>query len=65
MTKNFKKILPFQKMDKEVKKEIDEAVQQARADAELPLSELYTNIYSQPPADYQIRTCDPFHFVTP
>ena len=46
---------PFQKIDLEVRKEIDEAVAKARSDAELPLKDLYTNIYSQIPDGYEVR----------
>ena len=47
-------------MDGEVKKEIDEAVIRAKTDPELPVSELYTNVYSQPPEGYEIRGMDPY-----
>ena len=30
----------------------------ARTDPELPMAEMYTNIYSQIPAELQIRNCE-------
>eukprot|EP00918_Siedleckia_nematoides_P062901 GHVU01137018.1.p1 GENE.GHVU01137018.1~~GHVU01137018.1.p1 ORF type:complete len:359 (+),score=33.40 GHVU01137018.1:38-1078(+) len=47
-------------VDKEVRKEVDEAVVRAKGDAEIPLSELYTHIYSDIPPKYQARGCDPY-----
>ena len=55
----------LKKIDVEVRKLVDEAVKQARADPELPLPELYNNVYSQKPAHFEIRTTDPYHYVTP
>jgi len=55
----------LKKIDVQVRKEVDEAVKQARADPELPLSELYTGIYSQLPENFTIKTADPFTNVSP
>ena len=53
----------FQQMEASCRKEVDEAVKQAKADPELPISELYTHIYKDPPQDYEIRGCDPYTWV--
>uniref|UniRef100_A0A182W078 Pyruvate dehydrogenase E1 component subunit alpha n=1 Tax=Anopheles minimus TaxID=112268 RepID=A0A182W078_9DIPT len=45
-------------MDNEIKKEIDEATKQAKADAEIGLPELTTDVYSQN-LDGDIRGCNP------
>ena len=50
----------WQKIDQEVRKELDEAVGKARTDAELPLNHLYLDIYSQIPENFQVRGCDSF-----
>ena len=57
-------LMLFQKIEKEARKEVDEAAQKAKVDPELPLSELYTNIYSQNPENFEIRGCDAFSSVT-
>nr|KAG5711111.1 hypothetical protein BaRGS_004755 [Batillaria attramentaria] len=49
----------LKKIDGEVRKEVEEAAERAKTDPELPLEELYTHIYTQPPADMRIRGCDP------
>jgi len=46
------------KIDDEVKKEINAAAEIAKSDAELPLEELYTHIYVDPPKDMLVRGCD-------
>lgn len=38
---------------------VDKAAEKAKTDPELPLEELYTNIYVQPPSDMKVRGCDP------
>jgi len=55
----------LKKIDQEVRKEIDEAVQIARSDAELGPDELYTHIIYQPSEEHVIRTCDPGVTVHP
>lgn len=50
----------FQKIDEEVRKEVDDATERAKTDPELPLEELYTHVYTQPPPDFRIRGCDSF-----
>lgn len=45
-------------MEIDVKKEVEEAVKLAKTDKELPVSELFTDIYSQQPEDWEIRDCD-------
>ena len=47
-------------MDQEIRKEVDAAVKQAKADPEPADVELYTHIYSQKPDNFAIRTIDPF-----
>ena len=54
--------LCFQKIDQEIRKEIDEAVAKARADAELPLEELYNNIYSQPTPGVDVRGLSSYNY---
>lgn len=53
----------LKKIDMEVKKEVDDAAQRARTDPELPLSELYTNVYSEIPPGMDIRGCDSLSYV--
>lgn len=53
----------LKQIDKEVRKEVDEAVKRAKSDPELPLEELYTHVYKEIPANYEIRGCDAFSFV--
>lgn len=50
-------------MENEVKKEVEEASQRAKTDPELPVSELYTDIYSQNPEGYEIRGLDSYSFT--
>ena len=47
-------------MDKEIRKEVDDAVAQAKADSEPQEMELYTNVYNQIPEGFSIRPVDPF-----
>lgn len=47
-------------MDIEVRKEIDEVVKIAKTDAEIPIQEMYNNIYSQVPENFEVRGCDSF-----
>lgn len=49
----------FQLIDDKVKKEVDEAVVQAKTDPEPALEELYTHVYSQPLPGMVIHTTDP------
>lgn len=46
------------KIDDECKKEVNEAAARAKSDPELPLEELYTYIYVDPPKDMKVRGCD-------
>lgn len=55
----------LKKIDVEVRKDVDAAVKQARSDSELPLSELFNDVYSQKPDRFNIRTTDPFAYATP
>jgi len=55
----------LKKIDQEVRKEIDAAVQLARSDAELGPDELYTHIVYKPTEDHVVRTCDPDVLVRP
>jgi len=55
----------LKKIDQEVRKEIDAAVQQARSDAELGADELYTHILYKPGEEHVVRTCDADGFVRP
>ena len=41
---------------------MDVAVQQAKTDPEPVLSELCTDVYSQPPAQFSVRKCDAFSY---
>lgn len=45
-------------MDNQIKKEVDEATKQAKADAEIGLPELSTDVYSQN-QEGPIRGCNP------
>ena len=49
-------------MEKEVRKEADVAVQQAKTDPEPPLSELTSDVYSQPLPGFSVRKCDAFSY---
>ncbi|RUS92032.1 hypothetical protein EGW08_000245 [Elysia chlorotica] len=48
----------IKKMDDEIKKEVAAAAEAAKTDPELPLEELYTYIYKNPPANTRVRGCD-------
>ncbi|XP_005102325.1 probable pyruvate dehydrogenase E1 component subunit alpha, mitochondrial [Aplysia californica] len=48
----------IKKLEDEVKKEVGEAAELAKTDPELPLNELYTHIYVDPPKDMKVRGCD-------
>jgi len=48
----------LKKVDQAVRKEVEEAAEKAKTDPELPLEELYTDIYYQPPADMKVRGAD-------
>ena len=53
----------LQAIDKDVRKEVDEAVKRAKTDPELPVEELYTHVYKEDPEDFEIRGCDAFTFT--
>ncbi|GFO50282.1 pyruvate dehydrogenase e1 component subunit alpha, partial [Plakobranchus ocellatus] len=46
------------KLDDEIKKEVAQAAELAKADSELPPEELFTSIYKDPPASMRVRGCD-------
>ena len=48
-----------QAIDQEVKTEIEEAVERSKTDPEIPLDELYKDIYSGGMEGYGVRGCDP------
>lgn len=50
-------------IDQDIKTEIEEAVKRAQEDKELPLDELYKDIYSGGMKGHPIRGCDPMTFV--
>ncbi|KAH9525019.1 hypothetical protein Btru_000120 [Bulinus truncatus] len=45
----------IKKIEDDVKKEVNDAAELAKNDPELPLEELYTHVYADPPADFKIR----------
>lgn len=49
----------FQNIDKETDQEVEVAAERSTIDPELPVEEVYTNIYHQPPPDFRVRGCDP------
>ncbi|XP_067675510.1 pyruvate dehydrogenase E1 component subunit alpha, mitochondrial-like [Haliotis asinina] len=49
----------LKKMDSEVRKEVEAAAEKAKTDQELPLEELYNNIYVSPIEGVKVRGCDP------
>jgi len=49
-------------MDIAVRREIDEAVKIAKSDPEIPVQEMYNNIYSVVPDNYEVRGCDAFTY---
>lgn len=55
----------LKKIDQEVRKEIDAAVQLARSDVELGPDELYSHIIYKPSEDHVVRTSDAGGFVRP
>jgi len=48
----------LKKIDDEAKKVVAEAAELAKTDPELDVSELYTNIFVDPPTDMKVRGCD-------
>ncbi|UJR15110.1 hypothetical protein I4U23_002076 [Adineta vaga] len=52
----------FKNIDNEVKKIIEDAENHAQNDPELHVDELYSHVYSNPPAGFKIRGCDNFTF---
>lgn len=49
----------FQNIDNEIRQEVKVAAERSKIDPELPVEEVYTNIYHQPPPDFHVRGCDP------
>ena len=47
-----------------MKKIIEDAENHAQNDPELPVDELYSHVYSNPPANFKIRGCDNFTYKT-
>lgn len=47
-----------QAIDKEIKEEVKEAVSKAKSDSELPLDELYNDIYVNPEPNFTVRGTD-------
>ena len=41
-----------------IRKEVDEASERAKTDPELPVEELYSSLFIDPPSDLKIRGCD-------
>lgn len=50
--------VPPQAIDKDIKNEVKEAVAIAKDDIELPLGELYNDIYKDPEPDFAVRGTD-------
>ena len=46
-------------MELDARKLVDENVKFAKSDPELAVAAMYDDVYSQPPPDFLIRTCDP------
>ena len=57
--------LILQKIEGEVRQEIDAAVKSAKTDPELSLSAMYDDIYAQPLPGHIVRGCDAFSYSTP
>lgn len=53
---------PFQKIDADIKKEVDEATKWAKADAEIGLPELTTDVYANNVAG-DIRGSNPYSWL--
>ncbi|XP_025097557.1 pyruvate dehydrogenase E1 component subunit alpha, mitochondrial-like isoform X1 [Pomacea canaliculata] len=49
----------LQNIDNEIRQEVKVAAERSKIDPELPVEEVYTNIYHQPPPDFRVRGCDP------
>jgi len=52
----------LKEIEVEVRKDVEAAVKRARTDPEVPLTELYNNIYRNPPQNYMVRGCDNFSY---
>ncbi|XP_064608386.1 pyruvate dehydrogenase E1 component subunit alpha, mitochondrial-like [Liolophura sinensis] len=52
----------LKKIDNEIKKEIDEAVEKSKTDPEPALEQLYNHVYVDVPSDFKIRGCDAFSY---
>ncbi|XP_014781887.1 pyruvate dehydrogenase E1 component subunit alpha, mitochondrial [Octopus bimaculoides] len=52
----------LKKIDLEVRKEVDVAVTAAKSNPELPIEELYTHVYKNPPSGMKIRGCDNYSY---
>ncbi|XP_059153966.1 probable pyruvate dehydrogenase E1 component subunit alpha, mitochondrial [Physella acuta] len=48
----------IKKIEEDIKKEVGDAAELSKTDAELPVEELYSHIYVNPPADMKVRGCD-------
>lgn len=55
----------LKEIEQGVKTEINEAVKRSKADPEIPLDDLYTDVYHQMPENFVIRGCDPFTIKSP
>ncbi|XP_076466858.1 putative pyruvate dehydrogenase E1 component subunit alpha, mitochondrial isoform X2 [Babylonia areolata] len=53
----------LKKIDADVRKAVEAAAEKAKKDPELPIDDLYCNIYSKPPSDMKVRGCDPTIWV--
>ncbi|CAL1538020.1 unnamed protein product [Lymnaea stagnalis] len=54
----------IKKIEDDVKKEVGDAAELAKTDPELPLEELYSHIYMNPPQDMKVRGCDDTVFAS-
>lgn len=53
----------LKKIDADIRKQVEEAAEKAKIDPELPLEDLYNDIYIEPPGNLKVRGCDPTIFV--
>ncbi|KAL8591281.1 Pyruvate dehydrogenase E1 component subunit alpha, somatic form, mitochondrial [Nucella lapillus] len=49
----------LKKIDGDIRRQVEAAAEKAKMDPELPLEELYNNIYIEPPPHFKVRGCDP------
>ncbi|XP_025097559.1 pyruvate dehydrogenase E1 component subunit alpha, mitochondrial-like [Pomacea canaliculata] len=54
----------LKKIDNDIRQEVEEAAEKAKVDPELPLEDLYSDIYSQPPPNFVVRGSDPTVMVS-